>query len=207
MSKCTVLGHPPVKRGRPPRGEYADTRAALTARITAELRGSLDWAADENNRSLSQEVEHRLRSTFAGGPPLPDCSGSATLCQERRLNAKTVDVECEVVDGKNDASKPKIATCFLQQFPRAIEAVAAVMEYGATKTDRRPFGWLHLHDGDNRYADSQARHMLKEFKGEQYDTSGIVHRAHLATNALIRLERELVEREEQGLTYREPDPI
>ncbi len=62
------------RRGRPPKGEYADTRAALTARVTTELRAALDRAAGENDRSLSQEIEHRLRSTFAAG--LPGGSGN-----------------------------------------------------------------------------------------------------------------------------------
>ena len=52
------------KRGRPPLGEFENKTATLTTRITAELREALGNAAKGNGRSISQEVERRLRDSF-----------------------------------------------------------------------------------------------------------------------------------------------
>ena len=54
------------KRGPTPKGEYADKRAVLSTRISAELRNALERAVKKNGHTLSREVEHRLRRTFNG---------------------------------------------------------------------------------------------------------------------------------------------
>ena len=51
------------KRGRPPKGDYPNTTARLSCRITQELRDSLD-SARKGKRSLAQETEMRLRQSF-----------------------------------------------------------------------------------------------------------------------------------------------
>src|SRR5215208_4440886 len=50
--------------GRKPQGEYAGKSATFTTRIQPELRADLDKSAKRNKRSLSQEVERRLRESF-----------------------------------------------------------------------------------------------------------------------------------------------
>jgi hypothetical protein len=55
-----------AKRGRPPRGEFAEKRSNFNTRITDQLRQRLDQAAKENDRSLSQEIEMRLVRSFSG---------------------------------------------------------------------------------------------------------------------------------------------
>jgi hypothetical protein len=50
--------------GRKPRGEFHGKAATLTTRITAWTREALDRAAEKNDRSLSQEVERRLRDSI-----------------------------------------------------------------------------------------------------------------------------------------------
>jgi hypothetical protein len=47
--------------GRKPRGEFRGKSATLATRITPATRAALDRAAKKNGRSLSQEVECRLR--------------------------------------------------------------------------------------------------------------------------------------------------
>jgi hypothetical protein len=47
--------------GRKPRGEFKSKSATLTTRITPGTRGAMERAAKESGRSLSQEVEYRLR--------------------------------------------------------------------------------------------------------------------------------------------------
>lgn len=51
--------------GRKPRGEFRGKSATLTTRITPELRQGLEREARRNKRSLSQEVERRLRDSLA----------------------------------------------------------------------------------------------------------------------------------------------
>lgn len=48
------------KRGRPPKGEFANKNATLTTRLTEPVREGLEREAKRNGRSLSQEVERRL---------------------------------------------------------------------------------------------------------------------------------------------------
>jgi hypothetical protein len=50
--------------GRKPRGEFRGKSSTLTTRITAETREALDRAAEKNDKSLSQEVERRLRDSI-----------------------------------------------------------------------------------------------------------------------------------------------
>lgn len=53
-----------AKRGRKPQGEYANKIATISTRVTADLRQALQQARDESGRSLSQEIESRLRRSF-----------------------------------------------------------------------------------------------------------------------------------------------
>jgi TraY domain len=50
--------------GRKPQGEFSNKRAMLATRVTMETRKALDAAARKSGRSLSQEVEHRLRDSL-----------------------------------------------------------------------------------------------------------------------------------------------
>jgi hypothetical protein len=52
------------KRGPAPRGEYADKSKVLSTRIRPDTRSALQAAAKRNGRSLSQEIESRLRRTL-----------------------------------------------------------------------------------------------------------------------------------------------
>ena len=69
------------KRGPQPKGEYGRSigrTAVLSTRLQPDTRARLLKAAKASGRSLSQELEHRLRDTFVeddnvvnfyGGPP------------------------------------------------------------------------------------------------------------------------------------------
>jgi hypothetical protein len=55
------------KRGPQPKGEYgrkSARTAVLSTRLQPDTRGRLVAASEANGRSLSQELEHRLRRTF-----------------------------------------------------------------------------------------------------------------------------------------------
>lgn len=53
-----------MARGRKPKGEYSGKNAVFSTRITDELRQQLKEASKTSGRSLSQEVEYRLRRSF-----------------------------------------------------------------------------------------------------------------------------------------------
>lgn len=87
---------------------------------------------------------------------------------------------------KLDAGKPRPALV-LGGFANALDAVTAVGTFGAKKyTDN---GWRTVPNGIERYTEAMLRHWLKEVKGELHDPeTELLHAAHLAWNALARLE-------------------
>lgn len=92
---------------------------------------------------------------------------------------------------KLDANKMALFTHLINYFPGALVEVCDVSEYGARKytTD----GWKTVKDGRRRYTDAMARHLFAETI-ELYDTeSEKLHAAHLAWNALARLQLMLEE--------------
>jgi hypothetical protein len=90
---------------------------------------------------------------------------------------------------KLDADKPR-PHLVLAGFARALAAVAAIGTHGAAKYSDD--GWLHVPDGEARYTDAMLRHYLAEASGESLDPdSELPHAAHLAWNALARLELAL----------------
>lgn len=96
---------------------------------------------------------------------------------------------------KLDAGKTCVFRGAIGYFPRAINAVAEVSTFGASKYTWR--GWESVPDGIARYSDALGRHLLREGAGEQSDPdSRLLHAAHSAWNALARLELMLKEKED-----------
>lgn len=88
---------------------------------------------------------------------------------------------------KLDAGKPCLYRGLIDYFPRAIEQVATISTFGASKYAWK--GWETVPDGFARYSDAMVRHLAKEGKGERIDPdSGLLHAAHTAWGALARLE-------------------
>lgn len=87
---------------------------------------------------------------------------------------------------KLDAGKSRVSLV-LGGFPRALEEVSKVGTYGARKyTDD---GWMTVPNGFERYTDALHRHQLREWQGEDLDPdTQLSHAAHMAWNALARLE-------------------
>lgn len=104
------------------------------------------------------------------------------------------DVETSKPAGaaKYDAGKSPIFKGGLGYFPSAIEAVATVSNFGATKYAWG--GWRYVDDGLARYTDALVRHLASEAKGEVLDPeSGLPHSWHVAWNALARIELQLLQ--------------
>lgn len=96
---------------------------------------------------------------------------------------KITQEELQKAGKKDDKTKPLVLRGFLQQFPRAIEEVARVSQFGAEKYTWN--GWETVPDGTERYSEALARHLLKQ--GDDPE-SGMSHAAHAAWNAMARLE-------------------
>ena len=95
---------------------------------------------------------------------------------------------------KLDAGKPCMYRGLINYFPRAVEAVAEISTFGASKYAWK--GWEAVPDAIPRYSDAMVRHLTKEAAGEVLDPdSGLLHAAHTAWGALARLELILRERE------------
>jgi hypothetical protein len=111
-------------------------------------------------------------------------------------NEITYDSTAKIAAGaiKYDGGKPCIFRGAIDYFPRAIEAVAEISTFGASKYAWK--GWEGVDDGINRYSDAMVRHLIAEGKGEVFDRdSGLRHAAHTAWGALARLELMLRESE------------
>ena len=85
---------------------------------------------------------------------------------------------------KLDAGKNKAG--LLSDFSLALLAVAEVGTHGAEKYSRG--GWQSVPNGLERYTDAAWRHLLKERQDHTDEDSGLSHAAHMAWNALARLE-------------------
>lgn len=97
---------------------------------------------------------------------------------------------------KYDGGKAPIFRGLIDYFPRAVEGVAAVSAFGASKYAWK--GWEGVSDGYNRYSDAMVRHLIEEGKGDVLDPdSGLLHAQHTAWNALARLELLIRERDGQ----------
>lgn len=95
---------------------------------------------------------------------------------------------------KLDAGKAALYQGLLAYFPRACEQVAAVSTFGAAKYSWK--GWESVPNGVERYSDALVRHLAREGAGEVKDPdSDFHHAAHVAWNALARLELMLKEQE------------
>ena len=133
--------------GRPPRGEYRGKSATITTRIKPDTRLALEDAARANRRSLSQEIERRLRESLSERQAghIRAIGGLAKIATER----------IEEVTGKDWLSDPFTAEAVrhtvdtvLAHFapprqasptvPDRLERVAAAMPSEMAEAYRRP---------------------------------------------------------------------
>ena len=92
---------------------------------------------------------------------------------------------------KHDSGKVRAALP-IQDFPRALVAVAWVSTFGAEKYAAH--SWKMVPRAGERYEDALHRHILAQASGEVNDPeSGLPHAAHIAWNALAMLELQLTE--------------
>lgn len=105
---------------------------------------------------------------------------------------------------KLDAGKSRLGLVLLG-FSRSLQEVGRVGTYGAKKYT--PDGWVCVPDGEQRYTDAMLRHLMREGDGEQSDPdTQILHAAHVAWNALARLDLALRAAETEKATLPEKKP-
>jgi hypothetical protein len=154
-------------------------------------------------KSISNGVKDHLRMIITE-PSLPTFkprmsnplakAAKSYIQSEKRSEADPLGRDPHQPGAKLDAGKSCVYQGALGYFPRAIEQVAAISTFGASKYAWK--GWETVPDGFNRYSDALGRHLLKEGTGERDDPdSGLPHAAHAAWNALARLELMLKEQE------------
>lgn len=81
----------------------------------------------------------------------------------------------------------------------ALEAVAEVLTHGARKYSDN--GWQTIEGKERRYLAALLRHLAARERGEACDAeSGLLHAAHMATNALFILWFEIQREKENGIT-------
>lgn len=86
---------------------------------------------------------------------------------------------------KHDSDKIRVGL-MMGDFSSALFAVSAVSTFGAKKYTAH--GWLTVPDGFDRYTDAMMRHLLMEQNEPLDHESQLLHAAHVAWNALARLE-------------------
>jgi hypothetical protein len=107
----------------------------------------------------------------------------------------------DAIGQKWDTGKAPVFQGFIKYFPRAIAAVAMVSQAGSNKyaAGKFPTKWREVPDGQFRYSDAMARHMLEEAKNNIVDDgpggTNCLHLAQEAWNNLARLELFLQEQE------------
>lgn len=94
---------------------------------------------------------------------------------------------------KFDGDKPRLD--LLLDFHNALISVGEVATFGAKKY--APHDWLLVPDAQERYTAAMIRHLLQEGCNEYDEETELLHAAHVAWNALARL--ELLIRHKHGL--------
>lgn len=104
------------------------------------------------------------------------------MSSERDPNGK----DAHEAGAKLDAGKLR-PSLVMGGFARALKEVTKIGTYGAVKyTDN---GWMEVPNGIERYDDAMLRHWMDEKCGVECDPdTNLLHAAHLAWNALARLD-------------------
>lgn len=105
---------------------------------------------------------------------------------------------------KHDSGK-LFAGLLLEDFPRALSAVARVATFGAHKYARS--NWLAVEDAQQRYGDALLRHLLADQLEAVDGESGLPHLYHAAWNllAVIELRERAAELDRRVLAQMEAD--
>jgi hypothetical protein len=92
-----------AKMGRPPKDEDSKKTAHLSVRVSTSLRNRLEQARqEEGGRSLSEEVEIRLSSSFDLDKSIDELFGGKETRLIFQIVAKQIDLMAALVGGRTD---------------------------------------------------------------------------------------------------------
>ncbi len=96
-----------------------------------------------------------------------------------------VILEGAPIGKKYDVGKPRLAE-MIQDFRNPLIEVARVWGFGAEKYEKG--NWRYVLGGQDRYTNAMLRHLCAEADDLKDDESELLHAAHVAWNALARLQ-------------------
>jgi hypothetical protein len=114
-------------KGPRPKGEYAGKSSVFSTRIRPDLRKSLERAAKTSGRSLSQEVEHRLRRSFVEDDKIADAFGDRRTYRLMRLMSDAIHLSQKHENDENWLDDPyrfQVALAAMRSVVEAIEPSA-----------------------------------------------------------------------------------
>jgi hypothetical protein len=89
-------------KGPRPKGEYAGKSSVFSTRIRPDLRKSLERAAKTSGRSLSQEVEYRLRRSFVEDDKIADAFGDRRTYRLMRMISDAIHLSQDYESAKKN---------------------------------------------------------------------------------------------------------
>lgn len=110
-----------MAKGPAPRGEYVGKSSVFSTRIRPDLRQKLEQAAKKSGRSLSQEIEHRLRRTVVEDGKISEMFGDRRTFQLMQMMAMAIRF-------KGDDDRPGEWLDNPDDFEIAIAAALSVLE-------------------------------------------------------------------------------
>ncbi len=151
--------------------ELSQQKAMAAAQVPGQVLGMFREAAMVKGKRL---ITERVKREAAMYPPGTDTLPKATAAKYGKV---------QVYKG------------VLMLFPRALQAVAMVSEYGAKKHEK-PMGensFLRVPDARSVYLESEMRHLIGGVLEGPYNSEdeGMLHKAQKAWNALADLEVSL----------------
>jgi hypothetical protein len=116
------------KRGPKPRGEYTGKTAIFSTRIRPDTKARLVAAAKAKGRSLSQELERRLRWTFTRDDEVIKYFGSPETEAVLQLIGATIQSVTRIKGTQIRGSSGLVWTSDPRLFDQATKAIAQVLE-------------------------------------------------------------------------------
>jgi hypothetical protein len=110
-----------MPKGPSPKGEYVGKSSVFSTRIRPDLRKRLEQAAKLSGRSLSQEVEHRLRRSFIEDDKIADAFGDRRTYRLMRMMADAIHMS-------NDKEDPEAWLKDPVTFVKAIASATDILE-------------------------------------------------------------------------------
>ena len=127
-----------MARGRKPSGAYAGQTAVFSTRMTPALRKMIEKSAKKNCRSLTQEVEDRLRKSFETEKWIKDTYGDPRTYAFLRLLTLVTSSEFQKIHEASDSGKPVLRHWLDDRFSydlvtRAIQSILKLV-----RPEKRP---------------------------------------------------------------------